>query len=629
VKQGDGEACHYERFTSGAARQGSSVAETKLRHLEQLVNELSQASHKASTPVCSQEPGVAEVPDERNASHDVPADQLVFRGATHWSAWSGLLAGIEQVRDALADQKLYTESGDMVNSTDIIFGAAPAMPYEQVLLQYLPCRQEVDRLTAPYFRSRAIRAPFLHTSHFARWYQKFWEAPHAASSLWASILFSICHVSENVLLPDSGPSLPTGRYAAAAAHCLIAGEYQRPRRFAVEALLLYLQVECVCCLDIPDDICTLFGLLIRLATKAGYHKEPGSGTFSPFEGEMRRRTWSLAMQLDLLLSFQAGMPSTVQFPTWDAQPPTNLQDSDFDEDTLVLPQARPATMDSDISFYISKHKLMVVFEKILRHALGPLDNDGKIVNALDNELRTTYTALPEMLRPKLMTESVFDPPADIVTRLCVFAIYAKSLCVLHRPYVTQGRPESVLTCYAASSDLLRYFCDAYTTFQPGGLNESERWFMGSITWNDFLLASMVLCLVLCVTSQKALGVDIDHEQTITLLRKANAACTEQATRSRDARRVMKLLEHVIARYGQFRAQTASPGLSREIVIPGLSASSSIPVTTMESDPMFTGDAAFDDAWLPNDGPSGLTHDPSWVYMEEFLQLPDYDFIPGS
>ncbi len=47
---------------------------------------------------------------------------------------------------------------------------------------------------------------------------------------------------------------------------------------------------------------TLFGLMIRPATRMGYHRDPESLPISPFEKEMRRRAWSLAFQLDLLIS---------------------------------------------------------------------------------------------------------------------------------------------------------------------------------------------------------------------------------------------------------------------------------------------------------------------------------------
>lgn len=120
----------------------------------------------------------------------------------------------------------------------------------------------------------------------------------------------------------------------------------------------------------------IFGLLIRLAARMGYHGDPDIFQLSAFEREMRRRTWSLCMQLDLLTSFQLGLPSNIQFPTWDTRPPRNLLDSDFNEETKELPPARPDSEPTDTLFYIAKHRLMAVFEKILRHTLSTGTNES-------------------------------------------------------------------------------------------------------------------------------------------------------------------------------------------------------------------------------------------------------------
>ncbi|CAD6572052.1 MAG: hypothetical protein ASARMPRED_005019 [Alectoria sarmentosa] len=52
----------------------------------------------------------------------------------------------------------------------------------------------------------------------------------------------------------------------------------------------------------------------------------------------------------------------------------NFGDSDFDEDTKGLPPARPDSEPTDILFYIAKHMLMAVFEKVLRLSLSTATN---------------------------------------------------------------------------------------------------------------------------------------------------------------------------------------------------------------------------------------------------------------
>lgn len=240
----------------------------------------------------------------------------------------------------------------------------------------------------------------------------------------------------------------------------------------------------------------IIGLVIRLATRMGYHRDPNLFQLSAFVREMRRRTWSLCMQLDLLISFQLGLPSNVQFPIWDTRPPRNLQDSDFNKDTKELPPARPDSEPTDILFYVAKHRLYRGFEKVLGHSLSTEAKISTDVDEIDTEIRNTYSALPETLCPRRMADSVVDSPSLIVTRLCVFFVFQKRLCVLHRPYVTRGRVYSTQICCDAAFNIVRYFNDTYKEFIPGGQLETERWFMSNLTWHDYLLGLIALCLVL-------------------------------------------------------------------------------------------------------------------------------------
>ena len=481
VRRHEGISCVYEN------RSGRrSHAEARLEHLEQLVQELAQS--RQSIP--NQDDTNFVGPSEQRDTIEPPAE-ILHNGATHWSA---MLDDIEELRNTInqsddigrADAELIFDEGNRVN---FLFNINKPGSLDQVLSQFLPVRNEVDRLVAAYFRAKSIAAPFIHATQFGRKYQLFWNAPLAASPLWTSILFSMLDIAARTLNTSSGPIVDVNkkpaRFAIAAAHCLAIGEFYKPQPLTVEASLLYAQAACIVTADISSDIAILFGTIVRLASIMGYHRDPSHfrTSFTIFEGEMRRRTWSLCMQLDLLVSFQLGLPSNIQFPTWDTRPPTNLLDADFDEDTLQLPPARPDTEPTELLFYIAKHRLMIIFEKIIRHTLSTTEPPGDELEAIDQELRETYNALPILFQPRLMADSVVDNPSVIVTRLCVNAIYQKCLCVLHRRYARLGRQQSVQVCYASASDLVKRFIDVYEEFKPGGQLETERWYMGSITWH--------------------------------------------------------------------------------------------------------------------------------------------------
>jgi hypothetical protein len=438
----------------------------------------------------------------------------------------------------------------------LLFGATKPLPFNDILSRFLPARDEADRLVAAYFRAKSVAAPFIHSAQFSKLYRLFWDGPPAASPLWTSIMFSILDIASRTVstnTADNTSGNKPNQFAIAAALCLVVGQYHKPQKLGVEALLLYAQARCILSVDISLDFAILFGTLVRLATVMGYHRNAGSREdLSAFEVEMRRRTWSLCMQLDLLVSFQLGLPSNVQFPTWDTKPPTNLLDSDFNEHILQLPTPRPLLEPTEIVFYIAKHKLMAVFEKILRHTLSPPGKSTYEVDIIDAQLRLTYEDLPAVFHPQFMMDSIIATPSLIVTRLCVNAIYQKCICVLHRKSVTEGRPESIQKCYDAATDLVRRFIDVYQEFEPGGQLETERWFRDSITWHDFLLGCTALCLTVCSTrhpiSRGSLIAIVDVAASLELLSSAKVVIEQRTTSSGDSQKVRQLTEAIIMKF---------------------------------------------------------------------------------
>lgn len=622
VRREESASCIYEKKFEGPQSEYERRlrAEARLEHLQQLVQDLSQ-SRPVSTDFSQTEAGPSNT---QGTGNDVPVD-LAYNGATHWSS---MLEDIEELRNAMIEPE-YNEVPDADfdgidrGQIGLLYGAANPLSFQQVLSQSLPPRKEADRLVAAYFRARAVAASFIHSAQFMRHYRLFWEDPSTVSPLWTSILFSILDIAKRVMSPTSGATTEDSgkrvlQFSTAAAHCLVIGSYHRPQRLAVESLLLYAQARCIGSIDISPNLAVIFGTLGRLAVTIGYHRETDRFQLdmSAFEREMRRRTWSLYMQLDLLVSFQLGLPSSIQFPTWDTSPPTNLQDSDFDEDTIELPPARPESEPTELLFYISKHRLMAVFEKILRHSLSVTDQPIEELEMIDQELRNTYEALPPVFKPRPMADSVVDSASVIVTRLCVTFIHQKCLCALHRKYVPRGRLDSVRTCYYSASDLVARFVDMSKEFEPGGQLESERWFMGSISWHDFLLGCTVLSLVICSTrnweASSACTAIVDVVASIELLQSAKPLLRQQQSAdSKDTRKVARLVEATVTKFGD----QGFPLTGRE------NPSYAEPWQSMQPS---MGDRNTDFLW--NEATMWTTEDPTWTYMEQFLELPSDYFM---
>ena len=442
VRRRDGASCSYVLHHE---LEHNSRAEARLEHLEHLVQQLA-SQHENVSNESNASTATALPSNDRGAertSHTI-----------HGTHWTAMLEDIQALRYTIHSTAAENGSGEPNEprlaadvGLGIIFGTgiSQVMGIDEVLNRHLPSRKDTDRLVAAYFRAQAVAAPFIHSSQFRRQYQAFWSNPRETPTLWISILFSILYIATGSLSPGRDSENVENDFATAAAHCLALGEYYRPQRFAVESLLLYAQSLCITSLELPVDIGSIFAVLVRLAITMGYHRDPELAGFSLFDKEMRRRTWSACMQLDLLTSFHLGIPSSIQSSIWDTRAPTNLFDSDFDEDTVEPPPPRPDTDLTGVLFYNLKHRFMAVFGDILQHVLSAQAHSVTESHAisLDTQIDGIYSSLPQALKMRPLAESVVDPPNLITTRLCVSAIFNKCLCVLHRPYVAKSRVDSI------------------------------------------------------------------------------------------------------------------------------------------------------------------------------------------
>jgi hypothetical protein len=112
-----------------------------------------------------------------------------------------------------------------------------------------------------------------------------------------------------------------------AGQALVTGGYYKARPYSVEAVLLYALCKHLQKDDPDADTLMIMGVSARLAVRMGYHRDPRHlAKFSPFESEMRRRTFFVIVDLDLLLSFQAGLPAIIHEEEYDTEPPSNLFD---------------------------------------------------------------------------------------------------------------------------------------------------------------------------------------------------------------------------------------------------------------------------------------------------------------
>jgi hypothetical protein len=414
-------------------------------------------------------------------------------------------------------------------------------------------------------------------------YEEFWKDPYQVPIFWIAQLFAILSIS--ALLSDlrgSGPKKHDGhsstknQFLKAAAQCLTLGNFTQPHRYVIEALLLYTQCKYMCSPEPVGELWVLFGLVVRQALRMGYHRDPDHlQNITIFEGEMRRRSWAVLRQLDLLNSYQMGLPSSTQSLHSDTALPRNLQDSDFDEASTALPVARPETEATHMLYFLVKASLMAAFEEILKYESSfKVPSDQKIT-MLDAELRQVHESVPLPFKLRSMAQSFADTPNVIMMRANIEILFQKSLCILHRRNLTVRLPsmETIDICADASMRMLELQVDLHQEAQPGGQLHEERWMLSSLTTTDFFLAAMILSLVLL--QKRARGLDQDSErniqQKLKLLDKSLLIFDAQKVVSNQARKISLGLRSVKSKlkavYGNATSSNTPSDLSDSVEVP--------------------------------------------------------------
>ena len=127
---------------------------------------------------------------------------------------------------------------------------------------------------------------------------------------------------------------------------------------------------------------------------------------------------------------------------------------------------------------------------------------------LDRKLDEAKGQMPLLLQMPDISELVTDPAEQLMCRFNLDLLYLKTKIVLHRRYMekpfSQLTPEeqkvgigySRRTCVNCALRVLHHHHTIYTASQSGGQLDSVKWYMGSISTHDFLLAAMVICLEL-------------------------------------------------------------------------------------------------------------------------------------
>ncbi len=212
--------------------------------------------------------------------------------------------------------------------------------------------------------------------------QNLAQIPPSFEALLFSIYFAAvtsmqCSVSCKTLLHEERQAL-LSRYGSGVERALAKAQFMSaPDMPSLQALTLYL----TCARQSADKayIWSMTGLLIRLATKLGLHRDPVAALgLSPFVAEMRRRLWWQICVLDVRTAEDNDMEPLIYEHSFDTKLPANVNDTDLDVNmTHPVPETQNRT---EMMYPLVRIEISYAMRKVVFSSKFNADNGYPILS---------------------------------------------------------------------------------------------------------------------------------------------------------------------------------------------------------------------------------------------------------
>ncbi|KAI1259321.1 hypothetical protein F5Y18DRAFT_420863 [Xylariaceae sp. FL1019] len=502
-------------YVTGLPTSPSASVQDRLRRLEDLVVSYIGVDSSALSPL----PSVTPAQDKSLASSDFGSlkrscTETKYQDQTHWGsvldAISELKEDVGDTADSPPSQGTAIPTTSSVDSP-LLYGCKPVTKDE--LLAALPSREIVDALVSDYFEVLEIPSCALNQVEFVKQIRSFWQNPQETPVMWLGLLFSILAIS-SYLQDYEATGMDNGRcgldypflgsvFCEKTAQCLLLGQYTRCGPFVCETLMHYLTAECARRRDTNNELWLILSSTAHLAMRMGYHRDPSHfESFSPYEGEMRRRLWAIIYHLDTCMSGQLGVPRLINDAFCDTELPRNLLDSDFSPASSQLPPSRPDTEITPTLIALSKIRIGRLYTMVTNTVTSTQGSTYARILQIDRDIEEAFSAIPLCCRIHSLSDSASDSPVIFLQKILIQTTYYKAQIVLHWRYLTMAKKEDQysyskkVTISAALKivELSHAICEGLNT---RGRLFAVRWRILSILHSDsFFLATSVLCFYL-------------------------------------------------------------------------------------------------------------------------------------
>lgn len=434
-------------------------------------------------------------------------------------AWHTILTDISEVKTYFTTHKkdlersyekvLQSKPASAIDPPTFLFGAPPTT--EGDLRAELPPKSTVLLLTQRCFNSMDNAVNIIHLGTFHEMLRNHYHNPKDTPIMWLGMLYSVlCLAMLSYHKVGDEPPEWKGRtlelaavYRTRTVQCLVIGDYTKPVEYTLETMILYLFGEFSSRWDRDLSLWLIGSIIVRLAFRMGYHRDPKWFPLTPYQGEMRRRLWALVRMTDVMFSHHVSLPNMIYDHDCDTELPGNYLDEDFRPDTKVLPPPRPQSEPTPLSYLLAKSKLCIECGNILQ-AVSRVRNQVSYDEILrfDARLREIRAELPRHLKMQPI-EGCQDPLTLIMNRHGIEILYQKIMCLLHRKYTSRSRhnpryAHSRRSAIEASLENLRILHTLHQESLPNGRLRSLRWYVNTIATKDFMLPAMLIAVDLHV-----------------------------------------------------------------------------------------------------------------------------------
>lgn len=194
------------------------------------------------------------------------------------------------------------------------------------------------------------------------------------------------------------------------------------------------------CARRSDDtryVWTLTGLLIRLATALGLHRDGSHFDLSPYDTEMRRRTWWHICNLDVRSSEDHGINPSIVESGFDTKFPSNINDEDIDPSTTEMPKEHEGWTET--TFDLIRYSVSTTVRRLSYAPAGPGPCRTKSAKLTLEDKEHIIEELHQYLERKYLIYCDLSVPLNWVAATVTRLIMAKMWLVVHHPLLRPDR----------------------------------------------------------------------------------------------------------------------------------------------------------------------------------------------